>query len=544
MHRIGIDFKATLPQTVLGLVGGVVAYRYFIKPVVSPPLNDSSKKLASPTTSSLLGSKISSPSSSSSSTTTAFSVWNNKASQNGSPTIHALDSIETLNRIGQGRAVILITRGYNKKDTERALTVFQNSLLTLHNESKDNNNNNNNTSTTMDTTTTPIEYYIIDDDSDQIPATTLLTRLGITHDKPFVMILDNFINTEKKYLMTTRSIPQTKEIIQFIKDYQHQRIQPALLGQIRPPNDRSPHCKDLVEVVTDSFVELVLDPSTDVLLESYTKSCDACRAFAPRYRMLAQLSARYIPKLRVASIDIRDNDRDVRYLPEKWTPAIRLFPTETTEKEHRKDTPSTNNGNPKKSILLNYADDPTRNNNVSSSTTENTSASSSVNKVYLPTLPELLTFVSTHTNGRVPLTSELMNAATLAEEDAAMLETAYDQTLQYMRLWQAYNTMLDDEEEESKTTPADGTKSPPSPPDIKKRRQISERMKNMVIDTYSFIVDKAALGGLDTAMTKLDQVSDFVEKKGISRELSIAAAKADALVGNHADSARNSKKLS
>ena len=519
MHRIGIDFKATLPQTILGLVGGVVTYRYFIKPVISPKQNDVSKNItnnnktiSSSESDTLLTKKNKS--------TTAFSAWN----KGNPPTIHTLDSIDTLQRIGQGRVVLLITRGYNKKDTEQATTIFTHAIANYAEQETNNNNN-------------PIEYYIIDDNSAQIPATTLLTRLGITHDKPFVMILDNFIVTEQKYLMTTRKIPTEKEIIKFMNDYQYKRIQPALLGQERPPHDRSPNCKDLVEVVTDSFVELVLDPSTDVLFESYTKSCDACRAFAPRYRMLAQLSSKYLPKLRVASMDIRDNDRDIRYLPEKWTPAIRLFPAIDTK---TKDNNSSTQDN-KTSILLNYADDPAKISAANSSSNPDTN-STGTSKVYLPTLPELLTFVTENTQGRLPISSEFMQAATIAEEDASMLESAYDQTLQYMRLWQAYNTMLDDIEEEVKGKGKD--KDTNINFNIQKKRQTSEKMKSMVIDTYSFIVDKAALGGLDTALTKLDQIANFVDKKDISREISVATTNPEQLLQTMHKPHPSSEKLS
>ena len=72
-------------------------------------------------------------------------------------------------------------------------------------------------------------------------------------------------------------------------------VAPTRMGQPRPPGDRSPHCAALTEVVTESFAELALDPRRDVLLECYTRRCDACKAFAPRLRMLAQLCAQRAP---------------------------------------------------------------------------------------------------------------------------------------------------------------------------------------------------------------------------------------------------------
>ena len=73
----------------------------------------------------------------------------------------------------------------------------------------------------------------------------------------------------------------------------------------------------LFEVVTDSFDDVVLNAPMDVLLEGYSSRCDACKAFTPRLRMMAFLANKHWPtRLRVAQMNILDNDRPLEWMPE------------------------------------------------------------------------------------------------------------------------------------------------------------------------------------------------------------------------------------
>lgn len=520
MHRFGIDFKASLPQTALGLIGGVVAYRYFLKPMIHPDAKEHARQAAS----AKIGVHANTPTAAPATTASAPPL-----------TINPLDSIDALEKLGRGKSVILIARGFSEKDVAAARVTFNAAVAGLRSHAPI-------------SSASKLQFYIVDDTSAQTPAVTLLTRLGITNEKPFVMILDRFIDTERKFLMKNAAIPSAHDIETFVEHFVGGRLKPAMLGQERPVNDRSPKCSQMFEIVTDSFEEIVLNPRTNVLLESYTRNCDACKAFAPRYRMLAQLCAQHMPELKLAAMDIQDNDKDMRYLPEKWTPSIRLFPAvEDAEGNRfsRSGDVSASQLEPgmvdKPSYLLDYDAASSSSSALSSSSSPAAAPgqhnpagavveSSSGKKVYLPTLPELLRFVEQHTDGRLKVPAVLVSAAADCESEAAMLEASYDQCLEYMRLWKAYDTLLDDiEQASSHPTAAAGAAdaasgSPALSSTPAQRREVSKRMKSLIIDAYKFVIEEAGIGGLDGAMLRLDRIADWVEQKGIAKAIQAASA--------------------
>jgi hypothetical protein len=517
MARFGLDLRAGLPQLAAGLVGGVIAYRYIVRPAVRNESDDASHRplAAAPSSSRPLSSASVSPAS---------------ASIPSSASVFALDSLESLDRVGRGRVAILFARGYPPGEVAKAKKAF---LAAAASSSAKRGSGQD---SSISSSGPVVDFVIVDDASAQAPATTLQTRLGITHEKPFVMILDRFIETERKFLMTTPEIPSASEVETFVAHFRAGKLQPALLGQPRPPRDRSAACPSLVEVVTESFHELVLDPQADVLLESYTRSCDACKAFGPRYRMLAQLAEKHMPALRVAAMDILDNDREMEHLPEKWTPALRLFPAVAGAQTGSGKGKGKGKGKwmgmdaapaKKPSILLQY-----NNNNSSSGSSsgggsqQDADATSppSPAKVYLPTLPELLSFIERGTGGRLAPSPAFRAEAEKAEADAADLESAYDQTLQYMRLWQAYKQYLEDRAQSAARSSSSSTRAR----DEEERRKSAEKLQSLVVDAYGYIVEHAALGGVEPAMQRLDRVAEWVEKRGISKELSAAAAAVDA----------------
>ncbi len=69
----------------------------------------------------------------------------------------------------------------------------------------------------------------------------------------------------------------------------------------------------------------MLDPSRDVLLEAYLSSCPMCMCLAPRVRMLGQLAAAHFPRVRVAVMNVDDNDRPLDWMPGPAFPTIQLF---------------------------------------------------------------------------------------------------------------------------------------------------------------------------------------------------------------------------
>jgi hypothetical protein len=284
-------------------------------------------------------------------------------------------------------------------------------------------------------------------------------------------------------------------------------LSPVLLGQPRPPGDLAEGSAHLIEVVVDSFDELVLDPYADVLLEAYTRTCDACKAFAPRYRMLAALAAEASTgsggggvRLRVARMDIADNDRQVAHMPEKTTPSLRLFP-------------ACGPGERKKSVLLQYGAG---------------EGAGAAETIHLPSLLSLLSFLEANTGGRVVITPALRARAEEQEEVAVALESAYAACLRYMGLWSAYSGLVEDGRvalEES-----GGGKDPERVAELKDAQAVADEMRALVIEGYTFVVNEADGNGLEPTLRRLDAVRAHVARCGIAEvvEGAMAAAAAEA----------------
>jgi hypothetical protein len=439
--------RSTFFQTAAGLFVCAGVWRYVVAPKLLPHRSISRN----------IDNNTSSTSSSSSSSSSNNSVTTTSSSNN----ILRLDSTDELQRLGDGISVALFIRGLDAsgaKEAKRAKSALEDVATLLQFEHPE------------------IRFYIIDDMSAQIPALTLMTRLGLehSHNEPYLVVLDKFVLTEKKFILTPTEPISSGSLKTFVKSVINGTLKPTLLGQSRPIRDRNIHCRSLFEVVTDSFHEIVLDPTKDVLLESYTKRCDACKAFAPRMRMFAQLCEKYLPSLLVAEIDILENDRDITHLPEKWTPALRIFLRE----ESKGDIKTENQGvvlkkTHKKSALLDYGNKEKevdvevnskeeeedenrqvrrrrRNSLISVSSSNPLVPVPPPTRVILPTLPDLLDFVEEASNGRLVASAELYAKAAEAEEEAMELEQVYDVVLNFMQLYKAYNTLLSDEEQEKK----------------------------------------------------------------------------------------------
>lgn len=376
------------------------------------------------------------------------------------PAFLLVDSDAALEALyAEPRALILVTRGFPAPAASAALAAFAAAVAALGPSAP--------------------RAYVIDAASSQVPALTFLETLGLTSADPYAVLTVDFKRTRQKYLMTAAGVPTAQGIAALVQRQAAGELQPALLGQTRPPNDACPTFPALTEVVSSSFGELVLAPRVPVLLLVHRRTCDACKAFAPRYRMFAQLAAQHLPALRVATIDASDNDLDYRHIPESWTPVLRFFP----------EAGSSGSGSPagKPSQLL------------------DTRVDGLATKIHLPTLPQLLEFLAANAgssgSSRLPVTPELLALAGSLEEEAAALEAAYDQLLNYVQLWKAYSEVASGEE----------------------ALAAAQGLKAKVLTLYNFIVKKAAVGGADVAWDMLEGISQHVEVHGISKAVAKAA---------------------
>jgi len=412
-----------------------------------------------------------------------------------------------LEQLGDARVVLLVAcgEGFSPAAVASARAAFASALASLP----------------PGVAASGLRFAVLDGGSAPAVAARLGRMIRVAHTQPYAVILDGFAESERKYLMPGSAPLESAALAAFVADFAAGALQPSRLGQPRPPRDTSPHCAALTEVVTDSFEELVLDPQADVLLECYTPSCDACRAFAPRWRMLAGLLAERSAagadgrQVRVAAMNILDNDRPLEYLPERWTPTIRLFPAAGGRSD---------GSARKRGVMFDYGGS---GGGAGGGGAGGSGADSGEGPVELPTLPQLMAWLSQHTGGRHPLTPALRARAEALEAEAADIERAYAITLQFMEVWHQFSSLAADEEEARGGGGGGGTASAAAIADAAASRELRQRITRV----YKFIGDEAAAGSAPRIVEEMQAVSDVIRRHHIMERLQAAVQAQEGEVG-------------
>lgn len=120
-------------------------------------------------------------------------------------------------------------------------------------------------------------------------------------------------------------VPSPAHITAWLDGIAAGSVSPTLLGEPRPEGDKHPYFPFLSQVTSDSWAEIVLDPHRDVCLEAYMTDCPMCMALGARIRMAGYLADRYFPFVKVAVMNIDDNDRPKQWMPGPAFPTIQLF---------------------------------------------------------------------------------------------------------------------------------------------------------------------------------------------------------------------------
>lgn len=105
-----------------------------------------------------------------------------------------------------------------------------------------------------------------------------------------------------------------------------------LAGELKPTRkSAAPPAKndDAVKIVVgDTWDDVVMDPSKDVLVEQYAPWCGHCKKLDPVYTELAE-QLRHVPSLVVAKMDSTENDAPGEYKARGF-PTIHFFPAVTS----------------------------------------------------------------------------------------------------------------------------------------------------------------------------------------------------------------------
>lgn len=104
----------------------------------------------------------------------------------------------------------------------------------------------------------------------------------------------------------------------FVKSFTDGKLKPTFKSEPIPTKQEGP----VLDIVHDSFNDIVLDGKRDVLLEIYAPWCGACKNLAPTYEKLAEKYAKASDKIVIAKFNGIEND-----LPDTVTFKLQHFPT-------------------------------------------------------------------------------------------------------------------------------------------------------------------------------------------------------------------------
>lgn len=124
------------------------------------------------------------------------------------------------------------------------------------------------------------------------------------------------------------SVPYPSQIADYADAVAAGEAKPTYFGADAPPGDMDPVFPFLRVVVSENFERVVLDPTTDIAVEAYLTNCPMCMCLAPRVRMAAFAAAYFFPdtaSVRVAVMNVDDNERPLEWMPGPAFPTIQLF---------------------------------------------------------------------------------------------------------------------------------------------------------------------------------------------------------------------------
>lgn len=136
----------------------------------------------------------------------------------------------------------------------------------------------------------------------------LMEYFGVPLDSSDVHFFGLDVRREIKYatdplLPSLRNEPLVAALDGFLASLRDGSASKLIRSQPRPADDKGP----LVEIVGDSFDELVRQSAKDVLLEVYAPWCGHCKKLEPTYEQLARRYAD-VPSVTIARMDGTANE--------------------------------------------------------------------------------------------------------------------------------------------------------------------------------------------------------------------------------------------
>lgn len=140
------------------------------------------------------------------------------------PVVRAVRDDAALNELVTGRAVLLVARGHKSRDVKVARAALAAGVAALGEAARG------------------LSFWVLDDTTPAPQADAFQARLGIELDVPFIMILDEFLKTERKFVSSGAEAATAGGVAAMVCGYLNGALTPLRIGQPRPPRDRSAAC--------------------------------------------------------------------------------------------------------------------------------------------------------------------------------------------------------------------------------------------------------------------------------------------------------------
>jgi len=145
-----------------------------------------------------------------------------------------------------------------------------------------------------------------------------MEKFGLSYDDEISVAIDDSKNSLKYKFKKEFNVDNLKE---FIDDFVAGKIKPYIKSSPVPENNNEP----VKVVVGETFNDIVMDPSKDVLLEMYAPWCGHCKKLEPIYKELAE-SLSDVPTITIAKMDATSNDSPNGKYQAKGYPTILFAP--------------------------------------------------------------------------------------------------------------------------------------------------------------------------------------------------------------------------